>query len=231
MSSESAHRNAAVRRGGRPTREEAARRDIRLLDVATRLFMENGYDGTSMDAVAEAAGVGKPTLYHRYKDKRDLFEAVLTERIEQWISPLAEAAESLNGGAESGNIEGVLDQLSRAMLRHALKPGAAALTRVIAAQKAQFPELAQLAYRQGWLRAVEAVASILRAFAAREPLDIPDARLAAELFLNLIMGTSSRAALYGVEIDPDGLEQRRVGAVRLFLRGIGAARKSSEATP
>lgn len=176
-----------------------------------------------MDAVAEAAGVGKPTLYSRYRDKRELFEAVLTERIEQWLSPLAEAAESLEDGAGAGDLADVLDPLSRAMLSHALKPGAAALTRVIAAQKAQFPELAELAYRQGWLRAVDAVARILRAYSGRGGVDIPDDRLAAEFFLNLIMGPSSRAALYGVENDAAELERRRLAAIRLFLRGIGAA--------
>ncbi|MGA2054112.1 MAG: TetR family transcriptional regulator, partial [Bradyrhizobium sp.] len=43
--------------GGRPTREEAEARDVRLLEVATHLFMERGFDGTSIDAVAEAAGI------------------------------------------------------------------------------------------------------------------------------------------------------------------------------
>lgn len=69
------------RAGGRPTREEAEARDARLLDVATRLFMERGFDGTSIDAVAEAAGISKPTVYARYDDKRDLFAAVLRKRI------------------------------------------------------------------------------------------------------------------------------------------------------
>jgi len=47
------------------------------------------------------------------------------------------------------------------MLRHMLQPGAAALQRVIAAQKLKFPELARFAYEQGWVRAVEGVADIL----------------------------------------------------------------------
>ncbi len=75
------------RRGGRPTREEAEARDVRLLDVATRLFMERGFDGTSIDAVAEAAGVSKPTVYAHYHDKRDLFAAVLRGRIRKWLAP------------------------------------------------------------------------------------------------------------------------------------------------
>lgn len=80
--------------GGRPTREEAVRRDARLLDIATTLFMERGFDGTSMDAVAEAAGVSKPTVYNRYQDKRDLFAAVLRSRIKHWLAPLSAAAEA-----------------------------------------------------------------------------------------------------------------------------------------
>src|ERR1700704_2187681 len=85
-----------VRRGagGRPTREEALRRDARLLDVATTLFMERGFDGTSIDAVAEAAGVSKPTVYARYRDKRDLFAAVLRGRIRAWLAPVSAAAEA-----------------------------------------------------------------------------------------------------------------------------------------
>ncbi|MDI9849633.1 TetR/AcrR family transcriptional regulator [Rhodoblastus sp. 17X3] len=212
----------AVRRGGRPTREEAALRDIRLLEVATRLFMEHGYEGTSMDAVAEAAGVGKPTLYSRYRDKRDLFEAVLTARINDWLLPIAQVAEGEGGKAPSGDLEAVLDEISRAMLRHMLKPGAGALQRVIAAQKLKFPELARFAYEQGWVRAVESVADILRSFAAQGSVHVPDTKLAAEIFLNLIIAPTSRAALYGVEVDPERQEERRAASVRFFLRGLGA---------
>src|SRR5271165_5880064 len=80
--------------GGRPTREEAAQRDERLIEVATNLFMERGFEGTSIDAVAEAAGVSKPTVYSRYHDKKGLFAAVLRRRIQRWLAPLSAAAEA-----------------------------------------------------------------------------------------------------------------------------------------
>src|SRR6202171_1947732 len=83
--------------GGRPTREEAVRRDARLLDVATRLFMERGFDCTSIDAVAETAGVSKPTVYARYHDKRDLFTAVLGATIQRWLAPLSAGAVAAEG--------------------------------------------------------------------------------------------------------------------------------------
>src|SRR4030088_3674894 len=83
--------------GGRPTREEAVRRDARLLDVATKLFMERGFEGTSIDAVAETAGVSTPTVYARYHDKRDLFTAVLRATIQRWLAPLSAAAGPAEG--------------------------------------------------------------------------------------------------------------------------------------
>ena len=86
---------AGPRRGGRPTRAEAARREAHLIAVATTLFLERGFDATSIYAVAEAAGMSKPTVYARYRDKRALFEAVLRERIAAWLAPLSAAARAL----------------------------------------------------------------------------------------------------------------------------------------
>src|SRR5580692_4288599 len=144
-----------VRRGGggRPTREEAEARDVRLLEVATKLFMERGFDGTSIDAVAEAAGVSKPTVYARYHDKRDLFAAVLRRRIRDWLAPLSAAAEAQAAETEPKSIKTTLHELSRHMVAYTLAPEVGALQRIISAQAVQFPELAKLANEEGWLRA------------------------------------------------------------------------------
>ncbi|WP_010508494.1 TetR/AcrR family transcriptional regulator [Komagataeibacter europaeus] len=66
------------RRTGRPTPEESARLDRYLLDVAGRLFIANGYAGTSMGQIARAAGASKQTIYHRHPSKEALFKAVIT---------------------------------------------------------------------------------------------------------------------------------------------------------
>jgi AcrR family transcriptional regulator len=49
-----------------------------LIDVATQLFTEHGYEGTSIEAVLTAAGVSRGALYHHFAGKEALFEAVLT---------------------------------------------------------------------------------------------------------------------------------------------------------
>ena len=208
------------RAGGRPTREEAEARDARLLDVATRLFMERGFDGTSIDAVAEAAGVSKPTVYARYHDKRDLFAAVLRGRIRKWLAPLSAAAEAqaIEGSAKS--VRTTLHELSRHMVAYTLAPEAAALQRILSAQAVQFPQLAKLANEEGWLRAVRGISSILRQSAARGQIKVDDPELAADMFLNLVLGHSKRLALYGIAVEPETEERYRKAAVDFFLNGF-----------
>ncbi len=208
------------RSGGRPTREDAVRRDARLLNIATTLFMERGFDGTSMDAVAEAGGVSKPTLYNRYQDKRDLFAAVLRSRIKLWLAPVSAAAESQAGTTGVGSVEETLHRLSREMLAHSMTPDTAMLQRVVAAQAVRFPELARLAHEEGWLRAVRGVAALLRHFAKKGQIEAEDPEVAADLFLNLVLGHSKRLALFGMAIDPAVEEQHRHKAVDLFLNGM-----------
>jgi AcrR family transcriptional regulator len=50
-----------------------------LLDVATRLFAENGYAGASLDAIVAGAKVTKGALYHHFTGKQALFDAVFVE--------------------------------------------------------------------------------------------------------------------------------------------------------
>jgi TetR/AcrR family transcriptional regulator, mexJK operon transcriptional repressor len=209
-----------IRRGGRPTREEAEARDVRLLDVATSLFMERGFDGTSIDAVAEVAGVSKPTVYARYRDKRDLFAAVLRGRIRRSLAPVSAAAEAQATETNPKSIKTTLHELSRHMVAYTLAPEAGALQRIISAQAVQFPELAKLANEEGWLRAVRGVSSILRQSAARGHIKVDDPELAADIFLNLVLGRGKRLALYGIAIDAKTEERHRKAAVDFFLNGI-----------
>ena len=202
-----------------PTREDAEARDVRLLDVATHLFMERGFDGTSIDAVAEAAGLSKPTAYARYHDKRDLFVAVLRGWIRRWLAPVSAAAEAQAIEGCAKNIRTILHELSRHMIAYTLAPEAGACQRILSAQAVQFPELA-IANEEGWLRAVRGVASILRQSAARGHIKVDDPELAADMFLNLVLGHPKRLSLYSIATDPETEERYRKAAVDFFLNGI-----------
>src|SRR3954447_4848607 len=68
---------------------EATRRG--LITAARKLFGEHGFAGTSVDEVVKAAGVTKGALYHHFRDKDDLFHAVV-EQVK--VDVTAAAAES-----------------------------------------------------------------------------------------------------------------------------------------
>jgi AcrR family transcriptional regulator len=57
----------------------AARRRVQLLDIALELFAEKGYHQTSMNEIAEAAGVTKPVLYQHFESKEELYLELLRE--------------------------------------------------------------------------------------------------------------------------------------------------------
>ncbi len=62
-----------------------------LVDAARELFARDGYDATSLDAVAARAKMTKGAVYHHFEGKRQLFEAVFTREVERMATPLAEA--------------------------------------------------------------------------------------------------------------------------------------------
>jgi AcrR family transcriptional regulator len=62
-----------------------------LVGAARVLFARDGYDATSLDAVAARAGVTKGAVYHHFDGKRQLFEAVFVREVERMTTPLAEA--------------------------------------------------------------------------------------------------------------------------------------------
>ena len=76
-----------------------------VLDAALRLFVKHGYRGTSMEGIAEAAGVTKPVVYKCYSSKQELFRALLA-REERKL--LAEVGAALPARLEPGDLEAAL---------------------------------------------------------------------------------------------------------------------------
>ena len=72
---------------GRPTLSNEE-----LLDKAVDLFLEKGFERTTIDAITASAGMAKRTVYLRYGDKTALFKAALQRAIEDWIVPSNDCA-------------------------------------------------------------------------------------------------------------------------------------------
>jgi AcrR family transcriptional regulator len=106
------------------------RQDVRgqILKASTRLFAAHGFDGTSLQDVADAVGVRKPSLLHHFPSKEALRKAVLEQMLAHWTERLPRLL--LATSAAEGRFEAVTEALvaffqddpdrARLMLREAM---------------------------------------------------------------------------------------------------------------
>lgn len=83
----------STKRGGRPRREESERKGLRILDTAATVFARHGYVGTSIERIAKAANVGKPTIYARYGSKANLLKLVIRHVLDNHLAVMSEHIE------------------------------------------------------------------------------------------------------------------------------------------
>lgn len=203
-----------ARRGGRPSRLQTVELQHIILDVATELFLTRGYGATSVEAVAAGARISKRTFYHRFRDKAELFEAVVRRLIDHWLPPFE--ARLLDDAAPDLLLHGVAAQI----LAVALSPPALALHRVLVAEAQRFPELVQLVNEAGAGKGVERIAAVLERESQAGRLRIADSRFAAEQFVNLVVsGPQKRALGFGRPLEAAEIEVWIRGTVALFLDG------------
>jgi len=201
-------------RGGRPTQAESERRHAVLLHKAGELFFAKGFEATSIDAVAQAAGVAKRFIYARYADKSELFVAAVARTIQDRAGPLY-SFEIPNAPAEDG-----LVKFAERILEIALAPETLGVFRILLKEAPRFPSLAKLDTDRNRHKGLRAIERVLRFYEKRGELVIDDVDMQAELFFTITVRPAQlRALLFGPEQDPAQQEHRLRSAVRLFLDG------------
>ena len=75
--------------GDKPTRIQEINRRI-ILEAALDVFSTYGFRGSTIDQIAEKAGMSKPNLLYYFKRKQDIYVSVLEETLEEWLQPLHE---------------------------------------------------------------------------------------------------------------------------------------------
>jgi AcrR family transcriptional regulator len=83
--------------GGSSKRLSADRRREQLLEVALRLFATSGFNATTMDEIAEAAGVTKPLLYQHFDSKRALYLELVDSVAESLLDAIGKAVAEADG--------------------------------------------------------------------------------------------------------------------------------------
>lgn len=159
-------------------RQVAASNRSTILDAAAGLFLESGYDRTSLARVAERAGVSKATLFKQFPTKSELFEATV---LAAGDTPNGELVDPSPGDFHAG-----LVTLGMAYAELLARPRMADLMRLVIAESPRFPELRERTFDFGTLPVLAALRRYFRAETAAGNARVDDPDVAAPQFLGMI---------------------------------------------
>lgn len=204
-----------VRAPGRPKSEEKRRE---ILRAAVDLFTEKGYDGTSVDDIARAAGVSKQTVYSHFGSKEALFaRAVSTKCRQSGIDP-----DLIDHEARPGDM---LFELGVRFISLITSPEAVRVNCVCTSSAETHPELGRLFFEHGPVQTVEVIAEYLENQQRRGRLHIPDAMQAAWQFLGMLKCEAQMRAQFNMRLQSKSEIERHIRAcVDMFLRAYAPVR-------
>jgi TetR/AcrR family transcriptional regulator, mexJK operon transcriptional repressor len=226
--------------GGGPAAGRATRRSGRgrpagasgpkgqaIAAAALRLFLRDGYERTSVDAIAAEAGVSKRTIYNRYGDKENLFLSVLRDSYTAMMLTLREIAEAHLGeerlAARDRDVQQDLTAFAREVTaRLTTAPERIGLARLVLAEAPFFPGLMRQEMGPRSMHGVFARSLAGLAEAGRLAIDDPDE--AADHLMALTSNQINARTLFGtVPMSDAELDRVITGGVAAFVRAYRPA--------
>lgn len=121
-------------------RPEYSKKRRKILKIALLIFMENGYDSTSMQQIASKCGFAKAVLYQYFKSKEELFSSVFEE------TPMLNDLDSIVIDYKNENLEDVLVKMGIRFMEMFEDESRLNLTRIVIAESLRFPKLGKIMY-------------------------------------------------------------------------------------
>ncbi|MFD8229018.1 TetR/AcrR family transcriptional regulator [Streptomyces massasporeus] len=202
-------------------REGSTQKRAAILTAARELFLSDGFDRTSVDAVAARAGVSKRTVYDYFGDKQTLLQAVVDGVGQSLVSTIRRILDdTLTEPSEAIDLEDVLVTFSMRIATDMLGSAEyATLQRLVRTQFGHLPNGGENSMADA---PDEALAERFAAFAAAGLLDVPDARLAADQFIALTFGVALNRYGSANAAEDTRVRPLVVEGVRTFLRAYRA---------
>jgi TetR/AcrR family transcriptional regulator, mexJK operon transcriptional repressor len=206
-----------MKNGGRTRRAPRLGSGGAIREAAAKLFLEQGYSGTTMDEIAAAARISKQTIYTHFPSKEQLFADLVlgnTERVDVFAANLFETYR------EGASVEDGLRRVARAYAGLVIRPEVLQLRRLVLGEAGRFPELARTYYERVPERVYSVLASLLAELSREDKLRVEDARLAAQHFAWLILGVPLDRGMFLPPVEAGGeqtTDELADAAVRVFL--------------
>lgn len=187
-----------------------------ILQGAMQEFMASGYAAASMDRIAAAAGVSKPTLYSYFRDKEGLFIALIQKLVESKFQHLF-TPQQQHPTIPAGSEKIFLRQLAERMINNtANEPQFLDFMRIILGESGRFPQLAR-----SFVKTVEATAfhAITDLFANSTEFRIKDPEVAARIFVgSMVHFVIVQKLLHGEDILPMDSDQLIEGLIDCLVK-------------
>lgn len=186
-----------------------------IYEAARHEFAGSGYAATSMETVARRAGVSTKTLYRLIPNKAALFEAMVSDRLDRFLSEVNLQA------ADQTDIEAALGAALQACADLALDEEVIAIQRMVLQEAGKFSDIAATFYRNAIVRTSAALADWLRLQRSRGLIALDDVEEAAGMLLGMVTSAPRRAAIFAGEPLPSRsqIAARVQRCAALFLRG------------
>lgn len=199
-----------------PAARACHRRDA-ILAIARAAFLDHGYSGTSLSAIAAKAGGSKTTFWSTFPSKEALFAAVLDDLVAQFRAQLVGLLDP------AGEVADTLRAFARAMLEKLLSEPAVRLRRLIYAEVERFPEIGRLYYERGPEQSLRSLATYIAEQMAAGQLRPADPLCAAAQFLYLLQGGLFQRAILKIGMPPaaDDISAEARATVDTFMRAYG----------
>jgi len=184
-----------------------------IIDGACRVFLERGFDAASMGEIAREARVSKGTLYVYFKNKEELFEAIVEEQCN------AQAEQIFTFDNNERDVEGVLTRLGEAFVDFMCRrEGGISPLRTVIAIADRMPELGAKFYRAGPVVGISSLKSYLDGQIAAGALKPHDSEIVAAQFIDSCLSLTFKPMLFNFAGPPSAEQIRRVvgSAVRSF---------------
>lgn len=186
-----------------------------ILTTATQFFMEKGYAATSMDDIAAATPVSKATLYKYFKDKNDLFAAVIRDRCQLLCDKIHQTF------SQEQHLATGLQQIAETFWQLIHSPEAISAHVLVISEHRAFPEIGQIFYESGPQQIILLLSNYLAKAGDKFGLKIEDPYQAAVAFLGLLKGEMHIKTLLGLtyECSETTRNQLITQSIQLFLKG------------
>ncbi|VTP14392.1 Biofilm operon icaADBC HTH-type negative transcriptional regulator IcaR [Phytobacter ursingii] len=211
------NKNSQTRRG-RPV-NEALRQTI--IDAASELFVELGFQATTLDKIAQRAKISKLSIYRHFDNKEALFSAAIVAGCHQLFAPQA-----LLEGVD-GSVEDQLMAVGSLLLRTLLRSDVSSVEAMVMADKTNQKSLSKLHYEAGPAHVIAQIEALLRQLHAKALLNVPDPLQSARLFAALFKGSDLLMIARFDETraeDDNEIESYCRSAVVMFIAAHGGIR-------